>query len=209
MRKSIFAIVVLLFPLSASAATVNGGFYLFPSASVNKTADTITFLPDGAGALAPTFLGDFAPLFSGGTTFLTMSNFNVPTPYAQIGVNSDLFWCGGCTFSITHWNNAMQFDARTSVTFLDRIINPPQSSINEAYITGSALVTTTGFDPTLAHYILSIDAGHFWNPQGEYYNNWTMIALNTTGPLHTPIPAALPLFLTGLGMLGWLGWRRC
>ena len=29
-----------------------------------------------------------------------------------------------------------------------------------------------------------------------------------TGPIATPLPAALPLFATGLGALGLLGWRR-
>jgi hypothetical protein len=30
----------------------------------------------------------------------------------------------------------------------------------------------------------------------------------TTSPAATPLPAALPLFATGLGALGFLGWRR-
>ena len=31
---------------------------------------------------------------------------------------------------------------------------------------------------------------------------------NTTPPSPTPLPAALPLFATGLGAMGLLGWRR-
>jgi len=30
----------------------------------------------------------------------------------------------------------------------------------------------------------------------------------STGTVTTPLPAALPLFATGLGALGLLGWRR-
>jgi hypothetical protein len=46
------------------------------------------------------------------------------------------------------------------------------------------------------------------------YNNggsWNWLPGGTvtlTGPAATPLPAALPLFSTGLGALGLLGWRR-
>jgi hypothetical protein len=35
--------------------------------------------------------------------------------------------------------------------------------------------------------------------------NW---ALDASASAVTPIPAALPLFATGLGVMGLLGWRR-
>jgi hypothetical protein len=51
---------------------------------------------------------------------------------------------------------------------------------------------------------------------GEFYSNAHNTFTNDTGPYQmrisgdaaTPLPAALPLFTTGLGALGLLGWRR-
>jgi hypothetical protein len=39
-------------------------------------------------------------------------------------------------------------------------------------------------------------------------NAWTFITGELTVTQTTPLPAALPLFATGLGALGLLGWRR-
>lgn len=36
----------------------------------------------------------------------------------------------------------------------------------------------------------------------------TFNVTETTPPVETPLPAALPLFATGLGAMGFLGWRR-
>jgi hypothetical protein len=41
------------------------------------------------------------------------------------------------------------------------------------------------------------------NNQGDNNNNQ-----GNADPAVTPLPAALPLFATGLGALGLLGWRR-
>ena len=38
--------------------------------------------------------------------------------------------------------------------------------------------------------------------------DFTLDSLTLNGPATTPLPAALPLFATGLGALGLLGWRR-
>lgn len=51
------------------------------------------------------------------------------------------------------------------------------------------------FDFTEAGAFFSADSGH----------NYSSAAI---GPSTTPVPAALPLFATGLGALGLLGWRR-
>lgn len=39
--------------------------------------------------------------------------------------------------------------------------------------------------------------------------NWDLVTLNFEAPLSaTPLPAALPLFVGGLGLMGLFGWRR-
>ena len=43
----------------------------------------------------------------------------------------------------------------------------------------------------------------------DFNGNGTMYHLFSVEPVQTtPIPAALPLFATGIGALGLLGWRR-
>lgn len=80
-------------------------------------------------------------------------------------------------------------------------------------------------DPATDSFLLSIDGGGFFAVTFANANNEL---LNYTGNVFafeqksgnadfyvsalaynaTPIPAALPLFATGLGTLGLLGWRR-
>jgi hypothetical protein len=48
----------------------------------------------------------------------------------------------------------------------------------------------------------------FWDqPVGEFNGNFIFDASFST-PVTTPVPAALPLFATALGGVGFLGWRR-
>jgi hypothetical protein len=42
---------------------------------------------------------------------------------------------------------------------------------------------------------------------GDFYDSWVVTDV-TTASATTPLPATLPLFATGLGALGLLGWRR-
>jgi hypothetical protein len=43
---------------------------------------------------------------------------------------------------------------------------------------------------------------------GAYLTRNATLVVSNTAPVITPVPAALPLFATGLGGLGLLGWRR-
>jgi hypothetical protein len=59
-------------------------------------------------------------------------------------------------------------------------------------------------DPTCISTILGDQAAAISNANTALDNSFAA----TATPLATPLPAALPLFATGLGALGLLGWRR-
>jgi len=65
---------------------------------------------------------------------------------------------------------------------------------------GDTYKNSNGADP-----LLSLDG---WASPGTYQaGNWVFTAKFST-PATTPIPAALPLFASALGGLGFVGWRR-
>ena len=71
------------------------------------------------------------------------------------------------------------------------------------YIGGITLLLSDG-----ASYYVSANCSNPTSCPGSYYDvmGSPVITFNDTAP--TPLPAALPLFATGLGALGLLGWRR-
>jgi outer membrane lipase/esterase len=92
--------------------------------------------------------------------------------------------------------------------------------------TGSACVTETGAGTTTSGwgqwcadtttpstqyaYLRSADAEQtsFWSDDEHFSAAGQLIEANYLDSLLTPLPAALPLFATGLGAIGVLGWRR-
>ncbi|MGZ5835324.1 MAG: PEP-CTERM sorting domain-containing protein [Xanthobacteraceae bacterium] len=62
---------------------------------------------------------------------------------------------------------------------------------------------TADYSNTARLFIDFTEAGAFFNADSGH--NYISAAIE---PSATPVPAALPLFATGLGALGFLGWRR-
>ena len=72
------------------------------------------------------------------------------------------------------------------------------------YLPFSSFEAAYGADTvTIVKFIL--DGG--WGPNGAQALTLDSINIEIPGAA-TPLPAALPLFATGLGALGLLGWRR-
>ena len=74
------------------------------------------------------------------------------------------------------------------------------------YAGGVAFLMTDGLTGYLSAASPSNSAGMYYHFLGNYTYNESFGATVTS--LATPLPAALPLFATGLGALGLLGWRR-
>ena len=86
----------------------------------------------------------------------------------------------------------------------------PTASANEFIVFGGA-ITFAHFDSNLGsfHLVLLLDPvvpinnGFLFDNSGQHG-----LATPISFEVATPLPAALPLFATGLGVLGLLGWRR-
>ena len=66
-------------------------------------------------------------------------------------------------------------------------------------------LTDTNGMLTFGSFTFAEQGPHSWDTQVVNYSDLTG---TVTPPIPTPIPTALPLFATGLGALGLLGWRR-
>ena len=87
----------------------------------------------------------------------------------------------------------------------------PGNIQEQAYSINSLAGTPPGVNPGNFDYdqaticVVSSICTYSWifNPSGSLPGDWTL-----TVSAETPLPAALPLFATGLAGLGLLGWRR-
>jgi hypothetical protein len=78
-----------------------------------------------------------------------------------------------------------------------------QGNLYSAYLNGSSTPATTFVSDLFASGYTGVYDHDVFNNGAQSFDNF----LITTLPLETPLPAALPLFATGLGALGLLGWR--
>ena len=70
---------------------------------------------------------------------------------------------------------------------------------------------TTGLDLSdfgINYFTFTLLSNHFENATGNTTPNVHIVGRLTSITASTPLPAGLPLFASGLGVLGLLGWRR-
>jgi hypothetical protein len=91
---------------------------------------------------------------------------------------------------------------------------PTTGNFNGLVANGGNLGSTDGsftFVPThdFTGTVTFLVEGSLTNPVSSSFTNTVTDSIVVTGPTSaTPLPAALPLFATGIGGLGLLGWRR-
>src|SRR5260221_1522142 len=161
LKRILLSATVLACPLPAMANSIDGTLSVFPSASYNPTTSQITFGVDGAGALPPIITGDFSSVFTG-DQLLVMQNTGQPIAYGQIGNGSDLFCGQNSVFALMNFNGPIDPANLTGYATMELTSATYSSAPGvDVIITGNAIMSLTGFDPTPGLYSMSIQSGHF------------------------------------------------
>jgi hypothetical protein len=195
----------LLGAIFAGAMTV--GSATFCQASTINFDDVSAPL---SGAGVTSYLSGYGITYTGAGTPYILAYIAGGNPFFPVSA-PNYFAVGGTawTLSFSDSLNAMSFTvpgtgnsstmAAWSATAYSAA-NVQLDQVGNPFITGfnSSAHTYTLTGPDIAYVVFSETVGS----AGNYlaFDNLTIVA--------TPLPAALPLFATGLGALGLLGWRR-
>ena len=194
-------IVGVAFSEAQAASVTNGGFELGSTGTVpNGWSANLAYLSEPTFNFVTTIAADV----HSGTHALSISNFNsenIPVLFQTITDTP------GTLYTINFWALATTVD---SASVLYAFINTSFASNAPSGGTGATITGTLPY--TLESFsfmgtgsdVLSIAA---YNNKSYYYVDDVSISGGTTPPT-VPLPSALPLFATGLGALGLLGWRR-
>ena len=165
---------------------IGGAIFLLTSPEVSKALPIdYVFVPNtqvsygGTGALSGTFTYDIS------TT--TLTNIDVVlsgTPYS-----------GTYSYSYDPWNTS-------NPTILGLMVDSNSNSIDTHML---LLYFASNLNGTPGITLLTNAFGY--NPQPTPGNNTLTVLSGGVALATTPIPAALPLFATGLGVTALLGWR--
>jgi hypothetical protein len=180
-----------------SAANANG-VYEENSIYVNFNFGTTGTLTANTGDITTaTTIGSNAPF-----TVTSVSGSNIGVPFGIVNLTNPTPVTLGSTFLKSFMTPIGQFTETLTVTFTNAIDPPTTGNTLVVDATGTISFDgeetgPTGFSPTGVFYAAMYTQPA---PGGVITATFT----DTT----TPLPAALPLFATGIGALGLLGWRR-
>jgi len=195
----------LAFTRAANATTYtytytgpSGGVSGQSAAEINEVAQFSLSAPLEANStvwwsIPPVGLADpFPDIWLGGTISLegagTPANYSIPIQYLSLNTNAagqiiDWYLLGNVFLPNNVHEQAYSINSRAAG-------QPPGVLLQLDY---DQAVIVKGV-PTFSW---------IFNPSNSVPGDWT-----ETISAETPIPAALPLFATGLGVMGWFGWRR-
>ena len=196
LRSGLAAVVSLLLLTPALANTTfdfvfddGGSGELPPAIAPFIGSGTVTIADDpGDGTFALTALGPFSMSFTFGTD--TFSTSDIQTPLSEILV----VLSGPAGNQQFRFSNTNSFGSGPEGGSIDLV-----NSFN-VFLSFEPPGAAGFFGGNLTLYAEGTDPNNFSNDNSGNYLG--------TESLATPIPAAFPLFATGLGALGLLGWRR-
>ena len=191
------------------------------SASLPGASATVTALP---GVIIQTQVSDTAdPAFVGGQGALAHLDYSfmvtggLPTDLVTVNVATIL----STTASSTPFLGFATIDIGTS---LSETVCTRSTECSSSMFNGILSLTLNPGVVTPVHFELEADGNAqfsgsasasadpyiFIAPSNPNAGDYGIVVSSNVGnePLVTPLPAALPLFATGLGALGLLGWRR-
>lgn len=170
-----------------------------------SNASPITYTFDGTGSvtLAGNAIGSsYSLVFTGDTSMIDTSDVPYYRYYNIVGVFTD----GAVSESITAnivLNNDPSYER---ISFFNSTYDNGLGLTNVAALNGYDLSTSIG--PVTGDLNPTLGSGVFSTADGDLQFT-TSDSLSFTASVNaTPLPAALPLFASGLGGLGLLGWRR-
>jgi hypothetical protein len=203
------------------ALTVSFGLSLAcPSYSL---AGTVTF--DYSGNVLSYYAGDVTGYYSvagsfsidssifNGTANQVIDNSNISSAFFTVEVLKDLSPINGhpnpavgtYTLNILLAGGSTTYNSTTTTpTLVDGSIFPDFLAIDSNSTPYNGLIIGANSGPGAAIVYFSFPQLPAPFNDNAILGTWTTIV----SPSTTPLPAALPLFATGLGALGLLGWRR-
>ena len=179
----------------ASAVAISTTFNFVPNGTLTaNTGDgtTATSISSGAPDSVTSIITDntgLAPGFPGPGTVITLTS---PTPVTL-----------GAAFTKSYTTALGVFTENLIVS----LVSPGATSLGIA-ATGTITETTLISGSLLTSAPVFYSAAYTQNGGPGAQINASFNDSTTAPPSGTPLPAALPLFATGLGAMGLLGWRR-